>query len=109
MLSLGVIERRGNRTCVSEHLPEVSVERGDNRKTFVRELFETRRVLEAPIFALAAERADDADRDAVETQLLESVARLRVSATLSTRDDAVAVRVLYEDIEQPVYVPLESR
>ncbi len=65
LLSLGVIERRGNRTCVSEHLPEVSVERGDNRKTFVRELFETRRVLEAPIFALAAERADAADREAV--------------------------------------------
>lgn len=65
LLSLGVIERRGNRTCVSEHLPDVSVERGDNRKTFVRELFETRRVLEAPIFALAAERADTADRSAV--------------------------------------------
>lgn len=69
LLSLGVIERRGNRTCVSEHLPEVSVERGDNRKTFVRELFETRRVLEAPIFSLAAERADDSDRDVISALL----------------------------------------
>jgi len=69
LLSLGVIERRGNRTCVSEHLPEVSVERGDNRKTFVRELFETRRVLEAPIFALAAERAGPADQKAVSALL----------------------------------------
>ncbi len=69
LLSLGVIERRGNRTCVAEHLPEVSVERGDNRKTFVRELFETRRVLEAPIFSLAAERADDAGREAVRSLL----------------------------------------
>ena len=67
LLSLGVIERRGNRTCVAEHLPEVSVDRGDrgDRKTFVRELFETRRVLEGPVFALATERADDAAREAV--------------------------------------------
>jgi GntR family transcriptional repressor for pyruvate dehydrogenase complex len=69
LLSLGVIERRGNRTCVSEHLPDVSVERGDNRKTFVRELFETRRVLEGPIFALATERADDAGREVVRSLL----------------------------------------
>ncbi len=69
LLSLGVIERRGNRTCVSEHMPEVSVERGDNRKTFVRELFETRRVLEAPIFSLAAERADDSDRELISALL----------------------------------------
>jgi GntR family transcriptional repressor for pyruvate dehydrogenase complex len=70
LLSLGVIERRGNRTCVAEHLPEVSVERGDHRKTFVKELFETRRVLEAPIFALATERADDTARDAVAAIML---------------------------------------
>lgn len=69
LLSLGVIERRGNRTCVSEHLPDVSVGSGDNRKTFVRELFETRRVLEGPIFSLAAERAGSADRDAVSALL----------------------------------------
>ena len=43
LLSLGVIERRGNRTCVAEHLPDVTVERtAIARKTFVRELFETR-------------------------------------------------------------------
>lgn len=62
LLSIGVIERRGNRTCVAEHLPEVTVDGGDKRKTFVKELFETRRVLEAPIFALATERADDTSR-----------------------------------------------
>ncbi len=65
LLSIGVIERRGNRTCVAEHLPEVTVDSGDHRKTFVKELFETRRVLEAPIFALATERADDAARASV--------------------------------------------
>ncbi len=42
---------------------------------------------------------DGADRDAVETQLTEAIAELGVSATVSTRDDADAVRVLYEDID----------
>ena len=69
LLSLGAIERRGNRTCVSEHLPDVSVASGDRRKTFVRELFETRRVLEGPIFSLAAERAGAGDREAVSALL----------------------------------------
>ena len=65
LLSIGVIERRGNRTCVAEHLPDVTVNGGDHRKTFVKELFETRRVLEAPIFALATQRADDEARASV--------------------------------------------
>lgn len=65
LLSIGVIERRGNRTCVAEHLPDVMVDGGDHRKTFVKELFETRRVLEAPIFAMATERAGDAARASV--------------------------------------------
>ncbi|HSP30058.1 MAG TPA: FtsX-like permease family protein, partial [Ilumatobacteraceae bacterium] len=42
---------------------------------------------------------DGADRDAIQTQLTEAVADLGVSATVSTRDDADAVRVLYEDID----------
>ena len=62
LVSLGVIERRGNRSYVAEHLPEVIVDRSDDRKSFVSELFETRRVLEVPIFELAALRADDAAR-----------------------------------------------
>jgi GntR family transcriptional repressor for pyruvate dehydrogenase complex len=64
LLSLGVIERRGNRSYVAEQLPDIRLgaERGDDRKTFVRQLFETRRVLELPIIRIAAERASDADR-----------------------------------------------
>jgi putative ABC transport system permease protein len=42
---------------------------------------------------------DGADRDAIETQLTEATAELGLSATVSTRDDADAVRVLYEDID----------
>lgn len=64
LLSLGVIERRGNRSYVAEQLPEVRVAGGehDDRKEFVRQLFETRRALELPIIAMAAVRASDADR-----------------------------------------------
>ena len=65
LLSLGVVERRGNRSFVAEHLPEVTVDVPDDRKGFVTQLFETRRVLEVPIFRLAAERATDEERVAV--------------------------------------------
>ena len=61
LASLGVLERRGNRTHVVERLPEVRVE-GDARKERVRQLFETRRVIEVPIAELAAVRADDRER-----------------------------------------------
>lgn len=69
LLSLGFIERRGNRTWVVEHLPEVAVRGGGDEKVFVRQLFETRRLLEVPIFSLAAERSDDDDHAAVEALL----------------------------------------
>ena len=62
LVSMNVVERRGNRSYVAEHLPEVVVGPSGDRKTFVAELFETRRVLEAPIFELAAMRATADDR-----------------------------------------------
>ncbi|MEM9516529.1 MAG: FCD domain-containing protein [Actinomycetota bacterium] len=62
LLSLGVIERRGNRSYVVEHLPDLTLDHGDDRKEFVRQLFETRRLLEIPIIELAAERADAGQR-----------------------------------------------
>ena len=65
LVSLGVVHRRGNRSYVVELLPEVMLGGGDVNKAFVQQLFETRRVLEGPIFVLAATRADAAARDAV--------------------------------------------
>lgn len=62
LLSLGVIERRGNRWFVAERLPDLSIDRADDRKEFIRQLFETRRVLELPIVELAAARASDEER-----------------------------------------------
>ena len=57
LLSLGFVERRGNRTWVAERLPSVTVTPAHDDKAFVRQLFQTRRVLEVPIFALAAAEA----------------------------------------------------
>ncbi len=65
LLSLGLVERRGNRSYVAEHLPDVAVLAPDDRKGFVAHLFETRRVLEVPIFRLATERATQDERMAV--------------------------------------------
>ncbi len=62
LLSMGVIERRGNRSYVVEHLPDVSFDPRADRKEFIRQLFETRRLLEVPIIELAAERASDDER-----------------------------------------------
>src|SRR4051794_12810895 len=51
LVSLGYLERRGNRAYVAEGLPEVVVP-VDGRKTKVRDLFETRRVIELPMAEL---------------------------------------------------------
>ncbi|MBL6620852.1 MAG: FadR family transcriptional regulator [Ilumatobacteraceae bacterium] len=65
LLSMGLVERRGNRTWVAEHLPDVAVDSDSSTEVFVHQLFETRRVLEVPVFALAAGRSDDGSREAV--------------------------------------------
>lgn len=66
LASLGVIERRGNRSYVAELVPEFRVgAETDERKRDVRALFETRRVLEVPILELAALRASEADLDRI--------------------------------------------
>lgn len=70
LVSMGLIERRGNRAYVVEHLPTLSVGTGeaDDRKEFVSRLFETRRVIELPIGELAACRATDEERADVAAQ-----------------------------------------
>lgn len=62
LVSMRVVERRGNRSYVAEHLPDVVVGPTGDGKSFVAELMETRRVLEVPLFEMAAERATDDDR-----------------------------------------------
>lgn len=62
LLSMGLIERRGNRSYVVEHLPEVRIGERDDRVEFIGQLFETRTLLEVPLIELAAERASEDDR-----------------------------------------------
>lgn len=61
LVTLGLVERRSNRAYVVEHLPEVRVE-ADERADRIREVFETRRLLEVQLTEYAAERASAAQR-----------------------------------------------
>ncbi len=84
LMSLRLVERRGNRTRVAEHLPGVSVDGFDLRKERVRELFEVRRVIEIPAVELAVCRATAHERaelsaiaaEFVDTMALEPFRRL---------------------------------
>jgi GntR family transcriptional repressor for pyruvate dehydrogenase complex len=60
LVSLGVIERRGNRSYVAELLPGVGL--ADARKRSVTDIFEVRRLVEVPMAELAACRATEEHR-----------------------------------------------
>jgi GntR family transcriptional regulator, transcriptional repressor for pyruvate dehydrogenase complex len=60
LVSLGLIERRGNRSYVAELLPGVGLD--DQRKRSVTDIFEVRRLVEVPMAELAACRATDEQR-----------------------------------------------
>ena len=62
LASLGLLEKRGNRSYVIDRLPDVRLAERDPRKVMVTELFEVRRVLELPIAQLAACRATPRQR-----------------------------------------------
>jgi DNA-binding FadR family transcriptional regulator len=83
LLAVGVLERRGNRAHVVEQLPDVQV--GDElRATRIREVFETRRLLEVQLAEWAAIRATPAQRDEV----------IAVAAAIGRAGDVEALRPL---------------
>jgi GntR family transcriptional repressor for pyruvate dehydrogenase complex len=57
----GYLERRGNRSVVAEHLPDVNFT-GDDRKALVTQLFEVRQVIEPAIVEMATRRATEPER-----------------------------------------------
>ncbi|HEY6378286.1 MAG TPA: FCD domain-containing protein [Candidatus Dormibacteraeota bacterium] len=59
LVSLGLLERRSNRTYVVELLPDLPVAPSDNRKLKIHELFEVRRAIEGPMVRLTVARASD--------------------------------------------------
>jgi len=65
LIMLGLLEKRANRSYVTEHLPNVTLDGSDGRKRRVRELFEVRQVVEVPIARLAACRATAAQREEI--------------------------------------------
>jgi GntR family transcriptional repressor for pyruvate dehydrogenase complex len=57
LISLGLVERRGNRTFVTDGLNTLGLNELETRRLRVRELFEVRRVIELPIAELTSCRA----------------------------------------------------
>jgi GntR family transcriptional repressor for pyruvate dehydrogenase complex len=65
LVTLGVLEKRNNRTYVVERLSSGLLDGGDRRKLRVRELFEVRQAVEIPIARLTALRATDEQRQEI--------------------------------------------
>jgi len=65
LVSLGLVQRKGNRSHVTEHLPEFLPRDSDARKERVRELFEVRRIIEGPLAELATARAERVQIDGI--------------------------------------------
>ena len=65
LVMLGFIERRGNRSYVTQSLPDLGFDADqadDERKVRVGQLFEVRRIVEVPMAELAAARAGADER-----------------------------------------------
>jgi len=62
LISLGLVERRGNRTFVTDGLRLLGMDEIDMRRQRIEELFEVRRLIELPIVELCACRATDEQR-----------------------------------------------
>jgi len=63
LASLGLVERRGNRLYVAEHLPGVTL--ADDRKRSVAHVFEVRRLVEVPMTEFTARRANPSARELI--------------------------------------------
>ena len=62
LISLGLVERRGNRTFVTDGLRAIGLDEHVLRRRRIEELFEVRRLIELPIVELCACRASDEQR-----------------------------------------------
>ncbi len=85
LVVLGLVERRSNRPHVVERLPDVPFEAAA-RSARIRELFETRRVIEVPLTEYAALRAT-ADQRARIAELADRIAEARTIEALRPLDN----------------------
>ncbi len=65
LISLGLVERRGNRTFVTDGLRALGLDEINLRRQRMEELFEVRRLIELPIVELCACRATQEQRDEI--------------------------------------------
>ncbi len=86
LITLGLVERRGNRPHVVELLPDVRI-KSTNRQERIRELFETRRAIEVPLTRYAASRATPKQRNEI-SQLAEQMAKAKTTEQLRPLDRA---------------------
>lgn len=77
LVILGLVERKGNRAYVVEHVPDVRLDDA-KRADRIREVFETRRLIEVQLTEYAAKRASPAQRDDV----MALAARIRAVTTV---------------------------
>lgn len=94
LASLGVVTKRANRTHVAEQLPGTTLGPGPHaaqadRKRYLEELVEVRRVVEIPIARLAAARASADDRTH-----LRAIAR-RLAPEMSVNEFRRAARTFH--------------
>ena len=113
LVSKGLVERRGNRMYVSELLPEVAFAtpdqtEADERKQFVAQLFETRRVLELPIFELASCRATADERDAIRRAAQRVLGRA-CRSTSSAPSTAASTRSIANACGNPLLVEMYGK
>jgi GntR family transcriptional repressor for pyruvate dehydrogenase complex len=65
LISLGLVERRGNGTFVTDGLRQLGFDELDLRRRRIAELFEVRRLIELPIVELCACRANPEQREEI--------------------------------------------
>ena len=65
LITVGLVERHGNRAYVAEELPSVGSDFFNDSRGRVKELFEVRRLIELPMIELAACRATQEERDEI--------------------------------------------
>jgi GntR family transcriptional repressor for pyruvate dehydrogenase complex len=65
LISLGLVERRGNRTFVTDGLRQLGLDELNMRRQRIEELFEVRRLIELPIVELCACRATPEQREEI--------------------------------------------
>jgi GntR family transcriptional repressor for pyruvate dehydrogenase complex len=78
LVSIGLLERRGNRTVVAERMEEFSAHHDQARRMELHELFEVRDGIEVTIARLATHRATDEERAAITKIAARFSPRMRV-------------------------------